>query len=295
MPSFAYAAMLQKPGEVLTPSATAPPALLANAVMQQQQVGGGDADSFVGFAHLQQQTAGTAAATPTAVAADSSVSSGVSSPFGKALHIQQQQQQLVSSGASDAGLSAISSSTVPGSNSAVAGTPANSIIVSESLASGSVRGLGGFSSSGKTPTATQGVNPSGPGSPATGAFFASVDGRAGGSSRLSSSISRERLAEESVLQWLPGSSSLPLQAPANAAAAAGGGGSVAGGGRGGVVSSGRGSAAGSAAGGSSAGASRLVQRALGSSNSNDKHRWATGMLHVKYVKSCNRCKSRHDG
>jgi hypothetical protein len=200
------------------------------------------------------------------------VSSGVSSPFGKAMHMQQQQQQqLVSSGASDAGLSAISSSTVPGSNSAVAGTPANSIIVSEYLGSGSVRGLG-FSGSGKTPApVSPGVSNTSLPAEQRAAFFASLDGRSGGA-RLSSSISRERLAEESVLQWLPASSSLPV-AVHTAAAAASGGGGVGASRLSSAAGNGRGAAAGSAAGGgSSAGASRLVQRALGS-GTGDKHRY----------------------
>uniref|UniRef100_A0A383W9G5 RING-type domain-containing protein n=1 Tax=Tetradesmus obliquus TaxID=3088 RepID=A0A383W9G5_TETOB len=274
-PSFVSAALLQKPEEALSPSATAPAALLTAPAQQQQQQqqGVGEDSSFVGFAQLQT-AAGAAAATPTAAAAaaDSSVSSGVSSPFGKSLQQQQQQQQLVSSGASDAGLSAISSSTVPGSNSAVAGTPANSIIVSEYLASGSVRGAG-FSSSGKTAApASPGVSSASlPAAEQRAAFFASLDGRPGGA-RLSSSISRERLAEESVLHWLPGSSSLPLAAHTAAAAGSGAG---AGGGQmnsDAVVGSGRSAAVGSAAGGSSAGASRLVQRALGSSSGGDKHR-----------------------
>jgi hypothetical protein len=293
--------MLNKAGEVLSPSATAPPALLAMPVQQQQQQQGmGDPSDFSGFAQLQHQAACTgAASTPTAAAADSSISSVVSSPFGKGLHGQQQQQQLLSSGASDAGLSAISSSTIPGSNSAVAGTPANSIIVSEYLASGSVRGLGlGSSSFGKTPApASPGVSSSSlQAAGQRNAFFASVDGRAHGAQlHGSSNISRERLAEESVLQWLPASTSLPLAAPPSAGGAAAGSGSVAVGG-----SSSRDAAAGAAAGSSSVGASRLVQRALYSSGG-DKHRYVVevcitdvlgacacqyGVWHFKYTPAC---------
>jgi hypothetical protein len=265
-PSFASAAMLNKAGQVLNLSATAPPALLAMPLQQQQQQQGiGDLSSFSGFAQLQQQTAATGAAGTAAAAggaADSSISSGISSPFGKGLQ-GQQQQHVFSSGASDAGLSAISSSTFPGSNSAVAGTPANSIIVSEYLASGSVRGLGFSNSYGKTPApASPGVSSSSLQAPEQrSTFFASMDGTA---SRVQLNSSREQLAEESVLQWLPASNSLPLAAPSGGAAAAGASSNAGGG------SAGRG--AGAAAGSSSAGASRLVQRALYSSSEGDKHR-----------------------
>lgn len=253
----------------LSSSATAPPTFLAGTASYQ-----GEGSSFSGFALAAQQQQEQQASGQVCAAAGGSTDSpalpwpsspagGTGSTGGRAVQAaqqQQQQQQYYSSAASDASASAISSSTVPGSTSAVAGTPAGSIIMPESVASSA---RGGFS----------GNRVSVPGSPAPSSgtadrYSLQIPEHSGTGGTLGVPYSRSRKGDESVLQWLPGSSSLPLRAAADGSSITN---SSSRGGAAGATAAVGGAAAGSAGGVTAGGANRHGNKALGGSAA-ERHR-----------------------